>query len=152
MKMLAMYVLVGLALPVRAGEGLDAIIARRQEMTRVARPAAQRMENGAIINVYDDGSIATSAVSVMRMSPATHAHIVRLADDKETLAAARAMAARVREINSAAASSLSDAAILGVAEEILDTSARDGSVGFGLGAALGAAAAAAATAKKKDKS
>jgi len=147
MKFTIIMLIISATMASATTEGLSAVLARRKTMQRIERPVAQRIENGHIMSVYEDGRVEKSAVRLVSMPDAAQARVEALRDDQATLAAARAMAARVRAANPNAASSLPDAALLGAAEEILDTSARDGSVGFGLGAALGAAAAAAAAAK-----
>ncbi len=135
-------------------DGVNAVVTRRQGMKPLERRViAQRMEDGVMLSAYDDGTTGTAAVSVVRMAPATQARVAQLIDDQESLAAGRALAARVRAAHADKAATLPDAAILATAEQVLDTTTRDAGAAGAIGAALGAAAAAAAaTAKKKGQS
>lgn len=124
-----------------ATEGLDAVLARRKTMRRVERPVAQRMDNGALLSVYSDGSVTTQAVRLVKQPAAAVARVEALRDDQATLAAARALAKRVRQGHPKAASGLADAELVAVADDVLDTSAKDAAAAGAIGAALAAAAA-----------
>lgn len=135
-----------------ANEGLNAVIGRRKVMRMqplTKRVIAQRMDNGILLSVYDDNTVSTAAVSVVKMAPTTQAKIIDLQDDIATLAAARSLAARVRKSHPAESGTMPDAQIIATADTVLDNSARDTAGGGALGAVLGAAATAAALNRKK---
>lgn len=125
-----------------ATEGLDAVLARRKTMVRRERPAAQRMEQGSLLSVYADGRVETNAVRLVRQPAAAVARVEALRDDQSTLAAARQLAKRVRAGKHAKdVEGLADAELVAVADDVLDTSAKDKAAAGAIGAALAAAAA-----------
>lgn len=133
-----------------ATEGLDAVLARRRTMVRRERPVAQRMDNGALLSVYSDGSVTTQAVRLVKQPAAAVARVEALRDDQATLAAARQLAKRVKAGKHAKdVADLNDADVVAAADEVLDTSTRDQAAAGAIGAAV--AAAAAALKKAKDK-
>lgn len=130
--------------------GIDAVLTRRKTMTKLERRVvAQRMVDGNIMSVYDDDSTSTQAVRIVRMSDGTKAKVAQLVDDKETLIAARQLATRVRAAHAGNTGDLTDHELIAVADQVLDTSARDTGAAGAAGAALGAALGAAATSKKR---
>ena len=142
MKNLALLVLIGMAFSACAGEGLDAIVSRRKTMKRIERPVAQRMEKGAILSVYADGSVTTQAVAVATMHESAKSKVAALRDDKATLAAARQLAQRVRGGKHAKdVDGLTDAEVVAAADDVLDTSKKDQAASGAIGAALAAAVA-----------
>jgi hypothetical protein len=135
-----------------ATEGLDAVLARRKTMTPRERPAAQRMDNGALLSVYSDGSVTTQAVRLVKQPAAAVARVEALRDDQATLAAARALAKRVKAGKHAKdVAGLDDAELVAVADEVFDTSTKDKAAAGAIGAALAAAAARIKKGKPKDK-
>lgn len=123
-------------------EGLDAVLARRKTMRRVERPVAQRMDNGALLSVYEDGRVETNAVRLVRQPAAAVARVEALRDDQATLAAARQLAKRVKAGKHAkVVADLTDAEVVAAADDVLDTSKKDQAAAGALGAALAAAAA-----------
>ena len=125
-----------------ATEGLDAVLARRKTMRRVERPVAQRMDNGALLSVYEDGRVETNAVRLVRQPAAAVARVEALRDDQATLAAARQLAKRVKAGKHAkVVADLTDAEVVAAADDVLDTSKKDQAAAGALGAALAAAAA-----------
>lgn len=123
-------------------EGLDAVLARRKTMPRRERPVAQRMDEGSLLSVYADGHVETNAVRLVKQSPATVARVEALRADQATLAAARQLAKRVRAGKHAKdVEGLADAELVAVADDVLDTSAKDKAAAGAIGAALAAAAA-----------
>lgn len=135
-----------------ATEGLDAVLARRKTMRRVERPVAQRMEAGTLLSVYADGRVETNAVRIVQQPAAAVARVETLRDDQATLAAARALAKRVKAgKHKAKVSSLTDAEIVAAADDVLDTADRGSAASAVIGAAFGAAAAAIAKGKKGKK-
>lgn len=141
-----------LTIAAQAGnQGLDAIRARRKTMTRIEHPVAQRMDNGALISVYADDSVKTQAVSMVKMSNASTAKVEEMLEDKATLKSAKALAAKLKIKHGKAVDGLTDAEIVAVSEQVLDTSAKDGATGAAVGLALAAAAAALGKTKKPKK-
>lgn len=125
-----------------ATEGLDAVLARRKTMRRVERPVAQRMDNGALLSVYEDGRVETNAVRLVRQPAAAVARVEALRDDQATLAAARQLARRVKAGKHAKnVDGLTDAEVVAAADDVLDTSVKDQAAAGAIGAALAAAAA-----------
>lgn len=123
-------------------KGIDAILNRRKTMTKLEhRVIAQRIVDGNIMSVYDNDTMTTQAVRIVRMSTDTKARVAQLIDDKATLKAARQLASRVRASHASAAGTLSDPDLLAVTDDVFDTAAKgngNGKAGA-LGAALGAA-------------
>lgn len=132
-------------------EGLDAVLARRRTMTRRERPVAQRMDNGALLSVYEDGRVETNAVRLVRQPAAAVARVEALRDDQATLAAARSLAAKVRRGHPKAAAGLADAELVATADQVLDTTGRDSATAGLIGALVGAAAAVAGKGNGKGK-
>ena len=134
-----------------ASEGVKAVVERRQTMRHIERPVRSIKQGDAIVSVYADDTIKTNAVRMMRMSEATKAKVEKLVDDKETLAAARKLAAKLRGGKHAQdVADFTDADLVAVADEVLDTSKKDQATAGAIGAAI-AAAAAAALKKGKNK-
>ena len=132
-------------------EGLDAVLARRKTMVRRERPVAQRMEQGSLLSVYEDGRVETNAVRLVKQPASAVARVEALRDDQATLAAARQLAKRVKAGKHAKdVAGLADAEVVAAADEVLDTSKKDQAAAAAIGAAL-AAAAAAAISKPKPK-
>lgn len=132
-----------------ASEGVKAVVERRQTMRHIERPVRSIKQGDAIVSVYADDSIKTNAVRMMRMSEATKAKVEKLVDDKETLAAARKLAKKIKEKHPKDAEGATDAELVGAADEVLDTSKKDQATAGAIGAAV--AAAVAALKKGKDK-
>ena len=125
-----------------ATDGLDAVLARRKTMRRVERPVAQRMDNGALLSVYEDGRVETNAVRLVKQPASAVARVEALRDDQATLAAARQLAKRVKAGKHAKdVADLADADVVAAADEVLDTSKKDQAAAAAIGAALAAAAA-----------
>ena len=132
-------------------EGLDAVLARRKTMVRRERPVAQRMEQGSLLSVYEDGRVETNAVRLVKQPASAVARVEALRDDQATLAAARQLAKRVKAGKHAKdVAGLADAEVVAAADDVLDTSKKDQAAAAAIGAAL-AAAAAAAISKPKPK-
>lgn len=124
--------------------GVKAVVERRQNMKRIERPVLSIKEGDAILSVFEDGRLETNAVRVVRMNASTKAKVAALVDDRETLIAARALAAKVRKGKQAKdVEGLEDWQVVAVADDVLDTSKKDQTTGGVIGAALAAAAAAA---------
>ena len=122
-------------------EGLKAVVERRQNMKRVERPVAQRMDNGNILSVYEDGRVTTQAVRMVRMSKATTDAVVAKMEEKETLKAAKALVVKIKAKHGKKVEGLSDSEIVSASESVFDTSDKDsgaaGVIGVLLGAAVG---------------
>ena len=124
-----------------ATDGLDAVLARRKTMRRVERPVAQRMDNGALLSVYEDGRVETNAVRLVKQPASAVARVEALRDDQATLAAARQLARRVKAgKHGKDVDGLTDAEVVAAADDVLDTSTNDKAAAGALGAALAAAA------------
>ena len=134
-----------------ASEGVKAVVERRQNMKHVERPVRSIKQGDAILSVYADDTIKTNAVRMMRMSEATKAKVEKLVDDKETLAAARKLAKKIKDKHPKDTEGASDAELVGAADEVLDTSKKDQAVAGVIGAAVAAAVAALKKGKGKDK-
>jgi hypothetical protein len=134
-------------------EGVNAVVKRRKAMRPLERRVvAQRMEHGVMLSTYDDGNTSTAAVSVVRMAPSTKARVAQLVDDRDTLKAARGLADKVRKGKHAKeVEALTDAQLVAVGDDVLDTSTKDQAAAGVIGAALGAALAAIKGKKKKGK-
>jgi hypothetical protein len=131
--------------------GVNAVIERRQTMTRIERPVRSIKQGDAILSVYEDGRLETNAVRVVKMSDSTKAKVAALVDDKETLIAARALAKKVRGGKRAKdVEGLTDAQLVAVADDVLDTSKKDQAAAGVIGAAIVAALAAAKNGKGKN--
>ena len=124
-----------------ASEGVKAVVERRQTMRHIERPVRSIKQGDAILSVYEDGRLETNAVRVVKMSASTKAKVEALVDDKETLAAARKLAKKIKEKHPKDAEGATDAELVGAADEVLDTSKKDQAAGGVIGAALAAAAA-----------
>lgn len=128
MKM-GLIILLGLSMAFSASaqtpDGLGIVLERR-EMRRVER-AAPSLETGT---------------PLMLMKPEARERVDALLADRETLAAAKELARKVRANKPDAVGDLPDAKILEVADEVLNTSGRDSAATGIIGAAIGAAAAA----------
>ena len=129
--------------------GVKAVVERRQNMKRIERPVLSIKEGDAILSVFEDGSVKTQAVRLVKQPAAAVARVEALRDDQATLAAARALAKRVRQGHPKAASGLADAEVVAAADDVLDTSTKDKAAAGAIGAAV--AAAVAALKKGKDK-
>lgn len=153
MRSIAILFLLSLSLSALArNDGLDAIRHRHKTMTRIPQPIAQRMDGGNIISVYADDSVTTQAVSLVKMSNASTAKVEEMLEDKATLKSAKALAAKLKIKHAKAVEGLTDAEIVAVSEQVLDTSAKDGATGAAVGLALATALAAAGKSKtKKEK-
>ena len=134
-----------------ASEGVKAVVERRQNMRHIERPVRSIKQGDAIVSVYADDTIKTNAVRMMRMSESTKAKVAALVDDKETLAAARKLAKKIKEKHPKDAEGASDAELVGAADEVLDTSKKDQAAAGVIGAAVAAAVAALKKGKGKDK-
>lgn len=133
-------------------EGLKAVVERRQNMKRVERPVAQRMDNGMLLSVYKDGSVTTQSVSMVRMSPATTLALEGKTADRETLKAAKALVLKIKEKHRKKVEGLSDSEIVSASESVFSTSGKDAATGAAVGVLLGAAATIIKNKKpKKDK-
>lgn len=136
-----------------ASEGVKAVVERRQTMKHIERPVRSIKQGDAILSVYEDGRLETNAVRVVKMSASTKAKVARLVDDKETLAAARKLAEKVRGGKHAKdVADLNDAELVSVADDVLDTSKKDKATGGVIGAAIAAAAVLLKGKNKKEKS
>ena len=132
--------------------GVKAVVERRQSMNRIERPVRSIKQGDAIVSVYEDGSIKTNAVRMMRMSASTKAKVAALVDDRETLVAARALAAKIRKGKHAKdVEGIEDWQLVAVADEVLDTSKKDRAAGGVIGAAVAAAVALLKGKNKKEK-
>jgi len=134
-----------------ASEGVKAVVERRQTMRHIERPVRSIKQGDAIVSVYADDSIKTNAVRMMRMSESTKARVASLVDDKETLAAARKLAKKIKDKHPKDTEGASDAELVGAADEVLDTSKKDQAAAGVIGAAVAAAVAALKKGKGKDK-
>ncbi len=112
-----------------ADEGRQAVLERR-EMRRVKMPAP---------------GVETGTPLVM-MNPEARARVQELLRDQETLAAAKELVSKVRANMPDAVKDLTDAKILEVADEVLNTSKQDTATAAVIGALIGAAAAGGAVA------
>lgn len=122
-------------------DGVKAVVERRQNMRHIDRPVRSIKQGDAILSVYEDGRLETNAVRVVKMSASTKAKVEALVDDKETLAAARKLAKKIKEKHPKDAEGATDAELVAVADDVLDTSAKDKAAAGAIGAALAAAAA-----------
>lgn len=134
-----------------ASEGVKAVVERRQTMRHIERPVRSIKQGDAIVSVYADDSIKTNAVRMMRMSESTKARVASLVDDKETLAAARKLAKKIKDKHPKDTEGASDAELVGAADEVLDTSKKDQAAAGVIGAAVAAAVAALKKGEGKDK-
>ena len=148
MRVIVAMLVIAAATAGAATEGLDAVLARRRTMTRRERPVARRMDNGALLSVYEDGRVETNAVRIVQQPAAAVARVEALRDDQATLAAARQLAKRVKAGKHAKdVPDLTDAEVVAAADDVLDTSTKDKTAAGAIGAAVAAAAAALKKAK-----
>lgn len=134
-----------------ASEGVKAVVERRQNMRHIERPVRSIKQGDAILSVYEDGRLETNAVRVVKMSASAKSKVAALVDDKETLAAARKLAKKIKEKRPKDAEGATDAELVGAADEVLDTSKKDQATAGAIGAAVAAAVAALKKGKGKDK-
>ena len=129
-------------------EGVEAIRERRKTMTRVEKPVAQIMKDGALLSVYADDSVKTQAVRMVRMAPASKAKVEELLEDKATLKAAKSLVVQIKTKHSKEVVGLTDAEVVASSQQVFNTTGKDTATGTAVGLLLGAAAAALAAGKK----
>jgi len=110
----------------------------------------QERKGPTLIVHYESGAVVTNSL-YLGMSDSTKKRIAEMTDDRDTLAAARALALSLKTAHPDKVGDLSDSEIVAASESVLDNTAESGTAGAALGFALGAAAGAAAKSKKTQK-
>lgn len=111
----------------------------------------QERKGPTLIVHYESGAVVTNSL-YLGMSESTKKRIREMTDDRDTLAAARALAKSLKTKHPDKVGGLSDSDIVAASETVLDNSKTSGAAGAAVGAALATALAAAGKSKaKKEK-
>lgn len=110
----------------------------------------QERKGPTLIVHYESGAVITNSL-YLGMSESAKERIQQMADDRDTLAAARALAQSLKKSHPEEVATLSDPEIVAASKTVLDNSKSSGAAGAAVGAALATALAAAGNRKKTQK-